>query len=74
MKSAQRIYLTKDRKRAVAQGDKEAASLLVAEGGEISEEAAAKYEGAEALIGGGKKKVHASEKGHVQHRDPKSSK
>lgn len=71
MKAAQTIYLTADRKRAVPEGHKEAQSLLVREGGEITEEQAKLYEGATELAGGTKKAAPA-DKGTVHHRDPKT--
>lgn len=58
MISSQTVYLNSDRTKAVKEGDKDAKFLLVREGGEISDEQAAKYEGAAALIGrGGSKKA-----------------
>lgn len=58
MTSSQAVFLNQDRTKAVKEGDKDAKFLLVREGGEISDEQAAKYEGAAALIGkGGSKKA-----------------
>lgn len=59
MIAAKTVYLNADRTKAVAEGDKDARSLLVREGGEISDETVAKYEGAAALLGGAKKAPRA---------------
>jgi hypothetical protein len=42
-RSAERLYLTEDRKSVVSEGDANARFLLVAEGGEIPEADAKKY-------------------------------
>lgn len=55
MIASQTVFLTIDRKRAVLEGDKDAQYLLVRAGHEITDALLAKYEGAEALVGGTKK-------------------
>jgi len=69
MKATSTVYLTADRKRAVAEGDKDARFLLVRAGGEIEEVQFEKYEGAAALIGS---KKAAPKHDPIQTRDPKT--
>lgn len=56
MIAKQSVYLTGDRKKAVAEGDKEARFLLVREGHEIEDAIAEQYEDAIDLIGTAAKK------------------
>lgn len=70
MISAQTVFLTGDRKRAVPEGSAEARFLLVRGGMEINAEYAAKYEGAIELIGGTKKNIPTTGV-VVETRDPK---